>query len=66
MLCDIGADVLSLSIGILSSICTDLNICTFNTPTSQSPETVIAHFKNDTETNVINNKNETFRRRLRN
>jgi hypothetical protein len=35
-LCDIGADVLNLSIGILLSICTKLNICTLNSPTSQS------------------------------
>jgi hypothetical protein len=36
--CDIGAEVLNLSIGVLLSICIEMNICTLNSPTSQSRE----------------------------
>lgn len=34
--CDIGAEVLNLSIGILLNICTKLSICPLIFPTSQS------------------------------
>ncbi len=36
--CKSGASVLNLSIGILINICAKLNICTSNSPPSQSPK----------------------------
>ena len=43
--CDIGAELLNLSIGIQLSICSKLNICTSNSPTSQSRKPLCAIFE---------------------
>ena len=59
--CDIGADVLNLSIGILLSIRTKLNICASNSPTSQSRKPLAFIGKTETTQKNINktiNKNE--------